>query len=235
MTVDIFIRTYKKDLPWLQYCLRSIQKFATGYRKIVVCIPENQVHLLKDFNLENVVTCPVFSEDYLGQQVSKLYADVYCGSDYVLYVDSDCVFTKPCDVSKDLFFNDKPVVYKTLYSKVGDAICWKEVTERTLNKKGIDWEYMRRMPILYKSDTINDLRDYMELIHNRSIDKYITGQPGRHFSEFNCLGAFAESFCNEDYHFHDTDYGVEEAYLVQHWSWGGITTEIRAKIEEILK
>lgn len=232
--INIFIRTYEKDLGWLQYSLKSIVKYVTGYNKIVVCIPENQLPLLKDFNLENVVTCPVYKDDYLGQQISKLNADLYCGSEYVLFTDSDCIFTKPLDL-KYLFFNGKPIMYKTRYEKVGDAICWKGVTEKAINKKGIEWEYMRRMPILYLSKTISDLRDYMDLIHGRTQEEYIVSMPFRQFSEFNALGAFAESFYKEDYHFHDTEYGIEEAYLKQFWSWSNLTPDERKEVEEYLK
>jgi glycosyltransferase involved in cell wall biosynthesis len=235
MSISIFIRTYKNDLEWLQYCLKSIHKYVTGYNKIVVCIPENQQHLLKDFNLHNVVTSPIYKDDYLGQQVSKLMADTYCNSEYVVYVDSDCVFTEPVDLSKRMFFNGKPIVYKTLYTKVGDAICWKEPTEKALNRIGVEWEYMRRMPIIYKSETIKDLRDYLELIHNRTLENHVIDRPFRQYSEFNVLGAYAESFCKEYYHFHDTDYGIEPNFLNQAWSWGGITNDIRKQLEEICK
>jgi len=231
---DIFVRTYEKDLGWLQYSMKSIEKFVTGYRNIVICIPENQVHLLKDFNFKNVVTCPVYKDDYLGQQVSKLNADLYCGSKYILYTDSDCIFTKPFDVS-NLFIDGKPLIYKTRYEKVGDAICWKDVTEKAINKKNIEWEYMRRQPLIYLSETISDLRDYMELIHDRSQSEYILSKPFRQFSEFNVLGAFAESFNSDLYHFHDTDYGITEPYLKQFWSWSNLTNNERKEIEEYLK
>src|ERR1700741_2957188 len=98
MKVDIYIRTYKNDLGWLQYCLRSIHKYVTGYRKIIVCIPENQVSLLNDFNLQNVITCPIYKNDYIGQQVSKLLSYKETDADYILFVDSDVCFSKPTNM-----------------------------------------------------------------------------------------------------------------------------------------
>lgn len=237
MKVDIFIRTYKNDLAWLQYCLKSIAKYVTGYRDIIICIPENQLHLLGSWNLtkERIVTCPVYPDDYLGQQVSKLNADVYCeGADYILYVDSDCVFLKPFDCS-NLLREENPVIYKTNYSQVGDAICWKGITEKALNKKGIEFEYMRRLPLLYRTETLADLREYMELIHGVPVETYIKSQPLRAFSEFNVLGAFADFFSPEKYVFINTDDGVEDPYLNQFWSWGGITPDIKKQIGDALK
>lgn len=234
--INIFIRTYKNDLPWLKYCLRSISKYVSGYNKIVICIPESQAHLLNDWNLtqEVVVTCPVYADDYLGQQISKLNADKYCESDYVLYVDSDCVFTRPFNCT-ELLNEDNPTMYKTDYNKVEDAICWKPITEQALNKKDIQFEYMRRLPLMYRSKTIADLREYMELIHGVPMAQYVTSQPLGAFSEFNALGAFADAFCNDKYEFKNTDEGVEENCLIQFWSWGGLTPEIKNQIEEILK
>lgn len=233
--IDIFIRTYEKDLPWLQYCLKSIHKYATGYRRIVVCIPEDQVHLLRDFNLKYVFTCPVYKDDYLGQQISKLNADTMCQSDYVLFMDSDCVFTEPTDISKRMFFEGKPIIYKTRYELVENAICWKEPTEKALNKKDIKFEYMRRLPLLYKSETIKDVRDYLELIHGRTLENQIVSQSPRNYSEFNVLGAFADAFYPDDYHFHDTDFGIEPNFMLQKWSWSGLTNEEREQLEEICR
>lgn len=230
MSIDIFIRTYKNDIEWLKYCLKSIHKYVTGYNKIVVCIPEGQEKLLKDFNLRNLYTCPVYKDDYLGQQITKVNADLYCESEYILYVDSDCVFTKPTDLS-DFFVNGKPLIYMTNYGKVGDAICWKNITEITLNRKGIDWEFMRRMPLVYHRDTLAEFKDYIELIHGVTVDNFIVRQSHRNFSEFNAIGAFAYYFYPEKYHFHDTDYGVGEEIVKQRWSWGGITPEIRKELE----
>ena len=32
---DVFIVSYAKDAPWLEYCLRSIDKYARGFRKTI--------------------------------------------------------------------------------------------------------------------------------------------------------------------------------------------------------
>lgn len=228
--MKIFIRTYKNDLPWLEYCLKSIQKFVIGCEGVVICIPEPQKYLLDSWGLtrETIITCPVYADDYLGQQISKLKADEYCQSDKVLFVDSDCIFAKATDISKI-----KPGIYKTHYSKVGDAICWKEPTEKAL-KMDVEFEYMRRLPLMYFSETIRDCREYLEMIHGVTIEQYITSQPFRKFSEFNVLGAFAEKLTKK-YKFLDTDLGVEDPFVLQCWSWGGITPEIKNKIEGILQ
>lgn len=232
MNCSIFIRTYEKDLKWLQLALKSIYKYVTGFDKIVVCIPENQIHKLHDFNLPNIIACPVYEDDYLGQQVSKLMSDVYCNSDYVLFTDSDCIFYRPFDC-KDLLKDGKPVIYKTKYDKVGEGIVWKDITEKALNKE-VEYEYMRRLPLLYKRSTLSDLRDYIHILHGRTLEGYIISRPYRQFSEFNVLGAFAELYCPEEYYFHDTDLGIEEPYLKQFWSWSNLTDTERMEIQNMI-
>lgn len=233
MTTDIFIRTYEKDLGWLRYCLRSIAKYVTGYRQIIICIPDPQRKLLDPWNLtaEKIVTSPVYKEDYLGQQISKMEAYKHTDADAIVFVDSDCCFNKPVDFSVELFEGERPIIYKTLYERVGDAICWKEITEKTLGIS-LEYEYMRRLPFIFLSQTLKSASLYIKLKHNLEVSEYILKQPGRHFSEFNYLGAYADANENELYRFKDTEKeGYGDDYLKQNWSWGGITPEIKAELE----
>ena len=235
MVTDIFIRTYEKDLGWLRYCLKSIHKYVTGYRQIVICIPEPQKRLLDSWNLtaEKVVTCPVYKEDYLGQQVSKLQAYKYTDAEAIVFVDSDCCFKSPVDLSVELFEGELPIVYKTVYEHVGDAICWKEITEKTVGAN-LEYEYMRRLPFVFLSKTLKSASLYINILHDCNISDYVMRQPGRHFSEFNYLGAYAELNEKENYRFKDTEKeGYGNDYLKQNWSWGSITPEIKAELEAV--
>ena len=38
-TIDIFIKSHKPDYKFLQYCLQSIAKYATGVNKIILVVP----------------------------------------------------------------------------------------------------------------------------------------------------------------------------------------------------
>ena len=40
MTTDIFIKSYRGDFEWLPGCLHSIQKYATGFRDVVIVVPD---------------------------------------------------------------------------------------------------------------------------------------------------------------------------------------------------
>jgi glycosyltransferase involved in cell wall biosynthesis len=234
MTTDIFIRTYEKDLEWLKYCLRSIHKYATGYRDIIVCIPETQKKLLDNWNLtaEKIVTCPVYKEDYLGQQVSKIEAYKYSNAECIVFIDSDCHFTRKTNLQEEIFENGKPILYKTRYERVGDAIVWKGITENTVGAE-VAYEYMRRMPMVFMRRTLQDASLFIRLKHDKEVSEYVMSQPGRHFSEFNYLGAFADINENDLYVIKDTEKeGCGNDYIKQKWSWGGITGDIKKELEE---
>lgn len=232
--IDIFIRTYSGDLEWLKYCLQSIDKFASGFNQVIIAIPENQRYLLDSWGLtkEKIVTCKDYGkQDYLGQQISKLYSWRDSEADFILFMDSDCIFTRPTNLS-EYFKGGKPIIYKTDYSKVGDAICWKRVTERFAGFH-IQFEYMRQMPLVYWRETLKNVCDWQS-----NFEQKILSQPGTLFSEFNLIGAYAEKYESERYEFLQTDLATAARFesnpLIQYWSWGGVDGK-RAEIENYLK
>jgi len=231
MSISIFIRTYHKDLKWLNYCLQSIHKNLVGWSEIVICIPTGQESLLSHLTSEKVVTCKIYKDDYLGQQISKLKAHEHCKGDYILYVDSDVIFKPNANVA-DYLYDNKPIILKAKYDSVGDAICWKNPTEK-LFKENIEFEYMRRAPQLFYKSTIEMFNDSFPDIEN-----YIISQPCRMFSEFNSLGFYAEKMQNDDYYIIDVTNGVPE-YLSknnahQYWSWSNLTKDEELQIKEII-
>lgn len=233
--VDIFIRTYASDLQWLVYTLQSINKYCTGFRNVVIVIPEKQKHLLDGFNLtrEKVFTCPEYKDDYLGQQITKLYADEYSDADYLLFIDSDSPFIRPCTPA-DFTRDGRPLILKTKYEKVAEAIMWKPITEKVLGYN-IDYEFMRRLPFCYHSSTLKSLREYIKEKQGKELSQYVQEQPQRQFSEFNTVGAYADKFQPEKYVFQDTDDGeLPVLYVRQFWSWGGLTEDVIAEMKKIL-
>jgi hypothetical protein len=226
--ISIFIRTYHNDIKWLNHCLKSIHQNLIGWDEIVICIPNGQEHLLRHLTQEKIVTCKLYKDDYLGQQVSKLHAHNYCNGDYILFVDSDVIFKSGADV-RDYFYENKPVILKDNYTNVGDAICWKKPTEN-LFKENIDFEYMRRAPQLFLRSTLERFNT-----HFSDIENYITSQPHRQFSEFNVLGYYCDKMENENYSILEVgSVDLPENKCVQFWSWSGLTQKDLELINNIL-
>lgn len=238
MTTDIFIRTYSGDIEWLKYCLQSIQKFVTGIRDVIIVIPESQKNELIRLNLtkEKVFYCDNYQNDYIGQQISKMQAFKWSDADLIVYTDSDCIFTKSFSPDK-LLIDGKPLILKTHYSKVGDAICWKAPTEKALNTK-IEYEFMRRHPNCYFRKDIKEAYDYLSVTKNMIAEKYLIAQ--KSFSEFNYLGVYMNLFHPDKYHILDTeiktdgDDNVRNEFIKQFHSWSGFNESVYSEIKSIL-
>ena len=65
LTTDILIKSYPQDYPLLEYCLKSLSKFATGFRQIIVVCPEKA----------NLRTCghpadPLYRAEFLSARMA---------------------------------------------------------------------------------------------------------------------------------------------------------------------
>lgn len=227
MTASIFIKTCLKDLEWLRYSLLSIAKWGSGFSEIVIVADEDcQVALRTS---PTTYTCvvnyvPVPDNGYIQQQAIKLVADRYCTSNHILFVDSDCVFFRPFTLSS--FMRDgKPVLLKTRYGNLGGGEVWKSITESVVGWE-VEFEYMRRLPLMYRRDTFLKFREQFPDLISR-----LAGMQGRDFSEFNAIGAFIDREDPEGYYIVDTEDWIPDAVAKQFWSWGGISPEIKDEME----
>jgi len=240
MTVDIVIKSHPADYQWLGYCLRSIQKFATGFNQVIVMLPRSAPLKL---TAETVVYLDV-DENYLSQQVAKLNADQHTKADYCLHFDSDMIFTRP--VTPDYFFKDgKPVWTITQWGDIPGRVekkAWFHVMAKALQECP-PCEFMRKCAIIAPRWLYPEFRKFIEETHGITMDAYVMNQPGHEFSEYNTLGFFAWLKHREKFHWHDTEIdGVPEWPFKQYWSHSGMKHEghhgpthaEKAEIEAIL-
>lgn len=236
MNHDIFIRSYAKDFPWLKYCLKSIAQKCKCFRDVVLVVPESDRKELEGLNLtrEKVFYEPdIKGEGYLTQQICKVNADQYTDADIIYFVDSDCCFSRE-NRPADYFTDRKPVMLITPYAELGAAVPWKPITEKVL-KIECPYETMRRLPFVFKGNLLAPFRKYVAAVQGKSIEAYILEQPGRAFSEFNALGAWAHHFHTEEFFWWDTSTtpNLPQPTVAQHWSWGGITKAIQEDLEKM--
>jgi len=214
--IDIFIKSCLKDLVFLEKCLESIEKYVTGYDNIILVMPNGTKRYLPREMPKNTKVYEIKEEGngYLFQQYTKLTAFNYSKADYIMYIDSDCIFCKNININTLIREDGKTEIFKTHYNLVGDAICWKEPTERFFEYKiKADFEYMRRNGMIYRRDTLINLASL-----KKDLKHYILHSD--RFSEFNVLGLFAETFEADKYIFLDTEKTqIPEHFMVQCWSW----------------
>ena len=211
----ILIRTYNKDKDWLVYCLKSIKKHNPELGLSVVA-PEGHDVGYPD----TIYAPPVHQDGYVDQQHTKLRAIAYVPEDatHVIHIDSDCLVVANL---MDLFIDGKPVMLKTPWELIDkDASVWRGVTAHYM---GFDpeFEYMRRMPLVYPSRIYNDLTIYLENRHG-PWGNWFHKIENRRLSEFNLLGSYADRFMNEEFHWVDTSKDpLPPLKAIQGWSWGG--------------
>jgi len=228
--ISIFIKSYRNDFSFLHYGQKSIEKFVTGYSEVVVVVPEWDVEIfdsvISGIDVD-VTLVPVkeYGDGYLYQQFVKMTAHQFCSQDYIMFVDSDCVFTSPVDISPTE--NYKPDILMTDYADVGDAICWKGPTERWIGCS-VNYEYMRRIPLVYRSATLLSISMERPFLEREIMDS------GK-FSEFNAMGIWAHLNEPENYNFIDTAKWEYAPHIArQFWSWGGLNAclhEIKAILD----
>lgn len=241
---DIFIKSTPKDYEWLSYCRRSIDKFATGFGKVILVIPKSEEGSPESIGLYvngviddwmpgnhkiqiKAIEVPEYGEDhYLSQQVFKMHAGTFSDADYFLYIDSDTIFTKP--VTPETFFKDgKPIWLMTPWQDAGD-LPWKAIMQKFMGREP-PFEFMRRMGQVIPRWLLIKFREFCEEKHGMTLDKYIMSQPSRSFSEFNVIAFYAYEFHRDKFTWIDTSKVPEsewpELVVDQRWSHNPIPKE----------
>lgn len=235
MTTDIFIKTCRKDYEWLGYCLRSIQKYATGFRKVVV-VDDSEDSVPPVGKSERIIKIKNHPKGYLYQQLIKLLADQYSDAEFITYMDSDTVFTKPV-APDDLIENfRKPIWPYTPYVVLNtpETDNWRRITSAAAGYE-VEYEFMRRHPITIPRWALCAYRVWFLNHHKKLIDNYIMSVDGNNFSEFNSIGAFLWGEHHDKIAWQNTETNLGKVYVEQFWSHGGITPEIKAKLDKVLE
>jgi hypothetical protein len=227
MGIDIFIKSYKEDFKWLKYCLQSITKNVTGYNEIIIIIPEGERHLI-DFPLPERTFIHTLKEEghgYMFQQFVKMTAHYYSSANYIMYVDSDCIFHSPVNV-QDLIIDGKPQILMTSYSELPKDVQWQKPTADFIGAVP-EYEFMRRHCLIYHKQTLVNISSFKP-----DLKKYILSIHSRHFSEFNVMGFYAYTYERDLYNFVDTkNWTYVPAIVNQYHSY----TEFQEKEKEIVE
>ena len=195
----IFVRSYWKDVGWLELCLAAVAKNARGFDETVVVVPRRSAAWLRRITLPRgirVELCDDYPDDYLGQQVTKLHADLYTDAQVICHLDADCIVTDPMRPA-DLAPGDKPQLVTRPAQQLGRHWPWGPPTEAFLGWP-LERDYMQRPPFVYPSELYAELRAHAQKRHAVSIADYVLACPPRGFSEFNALGAYAHA-CHRDW------------------------------------
>jgi len=225
MIVDILYKTYRADIPWLNESLKTLRRYWSGHRRVVVVCPPEEVESVRRVAGDTHIV-PVDEQGirgYIFQQAVKLNAHHYTDADYVVYGDCDCMWIRPVSPETYIRKDGLPEMLFTPYEAVPEAIQWKRPTETALQHE-VFAEFMRRHPLVYHKRTLHKMDKWF-------LEKY--GMPAsqlmlRHgqdwgLSEFNLMGAWAWYHAHEDFHWINTTTDSWSPDTVkQYWSYGGV-------------
>lgn len=236
MTNDILIRTYAGDKDWLFYCLKSLIKFSSKFRNIlVICPPESTEAIRPVANRLDVdfAECKQLNkDDYVGQMATKMHYDEFTDADLITHVDSDMIFSEEYDSSHLINKDGKVIIGKQEYAQL--TVPWKPVTEKFVGFE-VTWEYNRIYPSVYPRWLYKETREIIDKVAGKSFDETISEVELRQFSECNALGAVAEKHFPDKFDFRDVARDpIPARPCTCYWSWNGLSDDIRKKIEEIL-
>lgn len=225
---SIFVRSFRTDRFWLEYCLRSLEKFAKGFLEIVVALPVGDEPHFYDYDYRGAKV--VWYHDpkcsgYTAQQVCKMEADLYCQGDTILFLDSDCFITS--EIRPEMFFTDaKPKMLLRHWDSVGEnAKNWKEITKSFVGFTPM-FEAMACPGLIYDRSTLALLRQHIEHTHKKTVREYSLVVQNDRLSEFNALGAIAHRFQPYLYDFRIANPSTDgyPRMIRQQWSYesGGV-------------
>lgn len=254
--VHILIVTHAKDLPWLQYALKAIDRHLAGFSGVTVAHPEDQYDAFKAATERHQVLLHPYPETVgkgmLLHMAKMAEADLIVphGTGHVLHMDSDCIF-HTSSTPEDFFTDGRPDYlfrpYESLISVdprnprnkvISDCYQWKNHTERQLGFK-CDAYTMTRHPTVFPASFYAPYRKHLTAIHRMPYrDWFLTGrnQHPQDRMDFTAMGAWAKRYMPEKFHWIDVSAGpYPKDRLRAYWSHGGITPEIRREIEGFLR
>ena len=121
MKCEIFIVSFGRHFQWLEYCLRSIEKYASGFSGTTLIVPDVDEPMAKAmFHGVTVKSGPEWEgKGMLWHMAQVMRADEWCpDADFILHTDSDCVFHEPT-TPDDFFANGKPMLFHESFRSLG--------------------------------------------------------------------------------------------------------------------
>jgi hypothetical protein len=209
--IDIFIRSYYRDVRWLTLALRALDQFVSGHRRVMVVVPQAS-HARLDIAVPQsgvnvvVATCADFPDDYVGQQITKLHADLYTDADIIVHLDSDQIFVTACDLRERLFEGGKLKMSASRHGRRPANDGWRRCPEAFFGR-AILWDLTIPLPLAMPRHIYSALRAYCVEHYGTSIADYALARRADTFCEMALLRGCAFLQEAEQYHWMNAEHG----------------------------
>lgn len=237
---EVLIVTYWRDFPWLEYALKSIEKYLTGFQGVTIAIPfkdheAGRIPLRRFLERKDRFFKMHFYDEVPGKgmvqhMVKMAEADLLVppGTKYVLHTDADGIF-KMATTPEHYFWNDKPYYLIRSWSSLGvpdprhpiskavsDCAQWKGPTDIQL---GWDTEFycMAMNTAVLPIDFYKPYRDHIAAVHKRPFEDHMLA--GRNefpqtSMDWTAMGAWAHRFMHDRFTWFDVENPRENPYPV---------------------
>jgi len=194
-SVDVFIRSYHRDRAWLALALRAIGRYLHGHRRVVVVLPRGSRDRIGDMAAAGAVFsfCDDYEEDYLGQQITKLHADLHTDAEVILHLDSDQVFLAHCDLHRQLFDGARVRIDYHASSNRPASDGWRRCGPAFFGDD-LPWDLTVAPPLAVPRHLYAGLRDFCQRRHGCTLTDYALRQRADRFCEFSLLRGYALRF-----------------------------------------
>lgn len=238
MTCDIVIRSYWRDFAWLELCLLAVERYCHGFSEVIVVIPRRSEPWLRRRRplppRVRLELCPDYADDYLGQQVSKLYADELSEAQFICHLDSDCIFRRPT-TPEDLAPGGRPRVVTRPVETLPLHWPWTRPTTEFLGWSPTH-DYLQQPPFTYPRWLYPKIRAWSQREKNVALSDWVLSRPPRGFSEFNVLAGYAHTRHPDAFEWVRVEtMSPNDRCCEWFWSWGGLDAKLRRRIDHLLQ
>ena len=247
MTIDIFIASIPRDYTFLHYCIRSIKKYVTGYRKIHVVIPP-WAHPTRPKDLALPVEWHTevsgVGLGYITKQATVIRAYSYTDAEYIMFLACDHIARESVDIVRDYFEDGKPQLWYRTFDAVRrlspDAIGINSMAAKwqmpAMNALGFECPYftLEFQPIVHHRSTVLGAAARMEQVTRRSVEAYANSLMYPGFGEYLVLGNYAMLRNSALYTMKESDPSYRYKFY-GYLSYDGVSQELRDDFEELLK
>lgn len=237
---QIFVASYARDFVWLEYLLRSIERYVVDFLPPVVVVPESDVAAAEAVSarcrsralVRTQVGAPADASKwrrFLSAQVAMLESDLHCpDAEFIWLFGSDCFVHGMLTPSMGLGPSGRAVMPYSPYAAlpIGPQ-CWRASTEHLIQVPSVEFEFMRRLPLVYPAELYRRTRAHVAAAFGAPFRDVVfdTERRGLKASESNVLGAYAWHFFRDAFEWVDVSVHPERDVTfpaIQFWSHGGL-------------
>jgi len=244
-STELLYVTFKRDMDFLRYSLKSVEKYAHGFSGVTIVVPESERGLYGWVKKANVIYMPEpEGKGFLWHMAMKCRADeIVHSANAILLMDADCLFWQNATPA-DFFVDGKPIIVRERYAdlKNPNRKLWQKAVELAIGVKP-EFETMVRHPSVHLREVFSSARAAVEKHAKKPFMDYVLSCQGEFpqtFAELNLLGhvaltQFRDRYSPVDYDpkrdnrecgvadgQHQYCYRRDRDKIVEVWSRGGI-------------